>query len=105
MYYIQAEAALEAGNREAAAELINNVLLNRGLTQQYLMTADKTDEEFRNLIEKEYYREFIGEGQIFFYHKRLGSTQMFKGYDTGKVEVKSPSRNYVVPLPEAETDV
>jgi hypothetical protein len=105
MYYIQAEAALAGGDTDKAAELLNQVLKNRGLTQQYLMSGTNTVEEFNALLEKEYYREFIGEGQVFFFHKRRASTKMFKGYDAGTVDVENPAVNYVVPIPEEETNI
>jgi hypothetical protein len=105
MYYIQAEAALNGGDRGKAAGLLNKVLENRGLTEQYLLTGAETDEEFHAHLEKEYYREFIGEGQVFFFHKRRASTQMFKGYEAGSIAVENPSVNYVVPIPEEETNI
>jgi hypothetical protein len=105
MFYIQAEAALAAGDKAKAAEMFNRVLENRGLSQQYLMTADKTDEEFSAHLEREYYREFIGEGQVFFFHKRRVSPTMYKGYGEGSVDVKYPLTDYVVPIPESETNI
>lgn len=102
MYYIQAEAALNTGNKSAAADLLNTVLLNRGLTQQYMLTDNMTIDEFRAHIQREYYREFIGEGQVFFYHKRLNSKTMYNGYGEGTSDVKAP---YVVPVPQSETDI
>jgi hypothetical protein len=105
MFYIQAEAALEAGDVTKAAELLNQVLINRGLTEQLLLTGAETEEQFKAHIEKEYYREFIGEGQIFFFHKRRVSPTMFKGYEAGSVEVRYPMTDYVVPIPESETNI
>ncbi|GHV38014.1 hypothetical protein FACS1894179_00620 [Bacteroidia bacterium] len=105
MYYIQAEAALKTGNKGKAVELLNSVLQHRGLTEQYYLTVNKTDEEIQTHIEREYYREFFGEGQVFFFHKRCGSTQMFKGNGEGKASVPSPGYNYVVPIPEDETNI
>jgi hypothetical protein len=105
MYYIQAEAALKAGNKAKTVELLNTVLQHRGLTEQYYLTMDKADEEIQAHIEREYYREFFGEGQVFFFHKRRGSTQMFKGNGEGKVSVSDPFSNYVVPVPEDETNI
>ena len=104
MYYIQAEAALE-NNRAEAAGLLNSVLRNRGLTEQYYLTPDKPEAEIRAHIEREYYREFFGEGQVFFFHKRLKSARMFKGDGSGYVSVNAEGGAYVVPIPQDETDI
>jgi len=103
MYYIQAEAALKAGNRQQAIDLLNTVLRNRALTDQYFLTTGQSDAEIQAHIEQEYYREFFGEGQAFFFHKRLVSPQMFSGNGEGSVAV-SPD-NYVVPIPDSETNI
>ena len=41
----------------------------------------------------EYQREFIGEGQIFFYHKRKGTSVIYNA-----------TAEYIFPLPDSETD-
>jgi hypothetical protein len=105
MYYIQAEAALKAGDLPTATDLLNTILRSRGLTEQYFLDDSKTEAELRAHIEKEYYREFIGEGQIFFFHKRVGSTRMFKGYDEGTDAVLNGTESFVVPIPEDETNI
>lgn len=103
MFYIQAETALKAGDKQKAIGLLNTVLRNRALTSQYFLTSEQSETEIQAHIEKEYYREFFGEGQVFFFHKRRVSSQMFKGNNSGSVAV-SPD-NYVVPLPETETNI
>jgi hypothetical protein len=105
MYYIQAEAALKAGDKAKTVELLNTVLQNRNLTVQHFMTEDKSDQELQEHIEREYYREFFGEGQVFFYHKRLGSTRMFRGYGAGTDPVNDPARAFVVPVPDEEKNI
>jgi hypothetical protein len=105
MYYIQAEAALKAGDKAKAVELLNTVLEHRGLTVQNFMTIDKSDQELQAHIEREYYREFFGEGQVFFFHKRLGSTKMFKGYDAGTDPVPDPATAFVAPVPDDEKNI
>jgi hypothetical protein len=101
MYYIQAEAALKAGATATVVSLLNSVLRKRGLTERYYLTGTETEGEMREHIEREYYREFFGEGQVFFFNKRRNSSQIFKGYDEGKESVES----YVVPIPEEETNI
>jgi len=105
MYYIQAEAALKAGDRNGAIALLNTVLQHRGLTEQYYLTNTMSDTDLQAYIEKEYYRELTGEGQIFFFHKRRGSAQMFRGYDEGYDPVPNPQSAYVVPVPDDETNI
>ncbi|MDR2563124.1 MAG: RagB/SusD family nutrient uptake outer membrane protein [Prevotellaceae bacterium] len=104
MCYIQAEAALNAGNKAIAVDILNSVLAHRGLTVANLLPDDVSEAAVREHLEREYYREFFGEGQVFFYHKRLGSSSMFKGYDEGRDPVTSLD-SYVVPIPEAEKNI
>jgi hypothetical protein len=106
MFYIQAEAEFRAGRKAEAADLINQVLIRRNLTVQSLMTPEKSDDEFNKKFEREYYREFMGEGQVFFFHKRRASRSMFKGYSEGSETITGDLKNvYVVPLPETETNI
>lgn len=74
-YYILAEALgnpeSEVYNEGDAWAYLNHMLVNRGCVSQSGDAAALTD-----IITKEYIREFIGEGQIFFYFKRLN-----KGFD------------------------
>jgi hypothetical protein len=103
MFYIQAETALKEGNTQQAIDLLNTVLRNRGLTEQYFLTSGLSEIEIKAHIEKEYYREFFGEGQVFFFHKRRESAQMFNGNNSGSIAVTPES--YVVPIPENETNI
>ncbi|WP_167015142.1 RagB/SusD family nutrient uptake outer membrane protein [Chitinophaga sp. Cy-1792] len=50
---------------------------------------------------KEFKREFYGEGQCFFYYKRLGSTPITKGDGSGTT-VRMSATQYVLPIPENE---
>ena len=45
----------------------------------------------------------IGEGQLFFYYKRLGKEVMISGTSTEE-DYNMILSNYVWPLPKAETD-
>jgi hypothetical protein len=69
MYYIAAEAYLNT-NLPKAIEYLNKVRTSRGILQDIPSTA--TVEEVRNELTKEYRKEFISEGQLFFYFKRIG---------------------------------
>lgn len=74
MYYIAAEAALEEGSTSRAIELLSEVRSSRGILQQIPQTA--TVEEVEMELYKEYRKEFISEGQLFFYYKRIGATRI-----------------------------
>ncbi|MDR1516540.1 MAG: RagB/SusD family nutrient uptake outer membrane protein [Dysgonamonadaceae bacterium] len=102
MYYIQAEAALDAGDTASAIDLLNKVLAKRVTSSQYLLQPGTSATEIRDRITGEYYREFSGEGQVFFYHKRLQSEKMFNGIAEGTNTISKSE--YTVPIPKAETD-
>lgn len=89
MYYIAAEC-LKSTNLGEAGNMLNVVRLNRGLTE----LPDMDKEALQNELEKEYYREFIGEGQVFFYHKRMGT----------KI-IDRANAVYVFPMPDVEVDL
>lgn len=94
MYYIVAECDKETP-RDAVAR-INEVLTARGFLVDNLLdpavvnSGDLVDAE----ILKEFQREFIAEGQLFFYHKRKGTASLTAGI---------PVR-YVLPKPELEIE-
>lgn len=53
-------------------------------------------------LEKEWKKEFYGEGQLFFWYKRNKKTEMQSATDQyGTVSVKLS--NYVLPIPDAES--
>lgn len=66
MYYIVAEASSDV---EEAKEALNKVLYNRG---QELLTPE---ENYKTIVADEYIREFWGEGQLFFYYKRVNQSK------------------------------
>lgn len=93
MYYIIAEASKD--DTEALGAL-NKVLYNRGLTEL------PNNEKLAETIREEYKREFWGEGQLFFYYKRLNEPAIYS-FSEGK-DMKMDETTYVVPLPLSETD-
>ena len=96
MYYIAAECLLESGNdadRIKAIEILNTVRDNRGLAK---LGNDMTVGTVQDEITKEYQREFIGEGQLFYYYKRLGFEKIPYATKAGSDAV------YVVPLPSGD---
>ena len=89
MYYIAAEVLKET-DMPAALELLNTLRAHRGLTD----LKNLSKEELQQELEKEYYREFIGEGQVFFYHKRM-NTKM----------IATANAVYELPMPDDEIDL
>ena len=98
--YTEAECLLRKGggaNKVKAVEALNKVRKNRGLASMLLETS-LPEEEVWNELEKEWRKEFIGDGQLFFYYKRMGVTSI--PYTTATCDDKV----YVLPLPQAEVD-
>lgn len=89
MYYIAAEVLKET-DMSAALEMLNTLRAHRGLTN----VKNLNKEELQQELEKEYYREFIGEGQVFFYHKRM-NTKM----------IATANAVYQLPMPDDEIDL
>jgi len=91
MYYIAAEAT---SNKDEAYELINTVRLHRQCPD-----LDKGG-DLRNDLMYEYNREFIGEGQLFFFYKRRGETLIISR--EGRLDCNVSLTSYVWPIPESE---
>nr|WP_199077314.1 RagB/SusD family nutrient uptake outer membrane protein [Pedobacter sp. ASV19] len=68
MYYIAAECAVNNKDSVTATALLDTVRVHRNLPK-YSLVALKND-SLKVEIGKEYQKEFIGEGQMFFYFKR-----------------------------------
>ena len=100
MYYIIAENHARKGEFGLASQTINEVLLQRNFKSEELNDA-YTEAEFKTLLEKEYYREFFGEGQAFFFHKRNQSSRIFDSTGGGNY-VEIEQKSYVIPLPRKE---
>ena len=92
MYFILAETAPDA---TAGLNYLNTARRNRGLTALDA-TANITAE-----LRKEYQKEFWGEGQLFFYYKRINATQVPDAAYPYDFLTVNPA--YVVPLPLSET--
>ena len=79
---------------------INTLRLHRNV---FSVTAGSTA-ALRNIITSEYRREFVCEGQQFFYYKRLGFTDLPNHIGlTGTKPM--PLTSYRVPLPDSETSL
>ena len=89
MYYIMAEC--DKAEPTTAVGWLNTVLAARGYEASNLLKPSEVNVE--DEILKEFQREFICEGQLFFYHKRKGTSSL------NNKEVK-----YVFPKPETELE-
>jgi len=99
MYYILAECYNEAGNSALAVEQLNTVRTNRGIATTYKLSETLTQAQIRAEIELEYRKEFISEGQLFYFFKRRGNTAI---PSTNKVMDNSI---YMLPLPQRELEM
>lgn len=98
--YTEAECLLRKGgdgNKVKAIEALNRVRNNRGLSSMELKTTLSQEDAWEELT-KEWRKEFMGDGQMFFYYKRTGSTSI--PYTSGTADDKV----YVLPLPQQEVD-
>lgn len=99
MYYILAEAANEMGNPAAAVAYLNTVRTNRAIAITYALPSTLTKDEVTAEIEREYRKEFVSEGQLFYYFKRRGKTSI-----VGSSKVMD-NNVYVLPLPQKEIEM
>lgn len=93
MYLILAECQYRNG--EDALPTINELRTARNI----VTPLNAVPEDFYGWLIKEYRREFLGEGQLFFLYKRL-NVQTVLGSDADMVAQKA----YTFPLPISETD-
>lgn len=89
MYYIAAEC--DPAN---ALQYLNTVRSQRGITTTLASSANIAKE-----IEKEYRKEFISEGQLFYYYKRLGVTTLPSPVTTPSA---MSDNSYILPYPDKE---
>ena len=122
-YYIAAECLMRNGDLAGAWDYLNTMRVNRGLSAYPNTTAEKTFWKFLTL---DYIREFVGEGQKFFYFKRrnMGFDNDYNGRKEIKVLVSAgfppfipptysyedkatdaeKEKRFVAPLPQSELD-
>ena len=112
MYYIMAEVELEK-DAAKALEYYNAVRTHRGLEPlPTTVTDESTGEQVERPltlqhINEERYKEYFGEGQLFFNMKRLNQDVTI--YDNtvthkGGVHAETGKKIYVVPIPDIEKE-
>ncbi len=96
---IAAESLNETGNPRQAAQWLIELETSKGASYVADMQgAGQLDKAaVSNAIADEYAREFWGEGQIFFYHKRLNHNKI-SAYDS--TEIVMSSNKYTFPVPD-----
>lgn len=90
MYYIAAEY-LVTTDAAAALDKLNKVREMRGVTDKL---TDVNPAAVAAAILKEYQGELLGEGQLFFYHKRKNTEN-----------IATAKAKYVLPMPDQEIDL
>lgn len=94
-YYIAAEC-LKDSNPKRAVELLNLVREARNLSL-YPLPETLTANEIQEEVGKEYRKEFLAEGQMFYYYKRLNADRI-EGAGVSATNV------YVLPMPDTEIE-
>lgn len=99
VYLIAAECV---GDITLAKEYLNQIRIHRNC-----VSIDPTEETLMNYILKEARREFLGEGQMFFFYKCHGMAKIpnGRGKEGNKGTINMSESSYVVPLPDSETSV
>ena len=97
MFYYAAECYNRLGQPAQAVAMLNEVRQARGIDIQFNLPATLTSEEIDQEITKEWRKEFINEGQLFYYYKRLGLT-------IPDATVNGDAA-FVIPLPETEVEL
>ena len=91
MYFIAAEAQLESNPAEAL-RLLNVVLDNRGMEDHnYDGSIADNPKALADTYLEQYQREFMGEGQLWYYHKRVGTKS-----------IHAFNAKYILPIPVSE---
>lgn len=96
MYLIAAETA---ATLTESTKYYNKIQVNRGLPEVNFAGV----EELSAALQNEYLREFIGEGQSYFYFKRLQRSAIPSPVRPGLDVVKMDKVHYMMPLPDSET--
>ena len=94
MFLIAAESGFDQ-DKENAIALLEELRLNRGIGAE--ISATISAEKFREELTIEARREFLGEGQMFYWYKRLG-------LPVGLDEIEVSPATFCLPLPATEVE-
>ena len=96
MYFIAAESIFET-NKKEAIDYLSILRLNRGVNSEISETISY--EDFVKELTIEARREFIGEGQMFYWYKRLGLP-----IDRASDKIDLSDAQFCLPLPDTEVE-
>jgi len=97
MYYIASEY-YASNNLSKAIQLLEKVRESRRIVQP--LPANLNSETFSQELLKEYRKEYVAEGQLFFYYKRLG-LQHIPNYSASII---ADDKIYMLPFPPSEIE-
>ena len=103
LWYIIAEAALKAGNRDRAVDILDHFYVMRGAQANRVRDKVASDADVYSFLETEYYKEFYGEGQAWFFIKRQSATSIFSAREGGRRNNLTPG-DFFPGLPQKEID-
>lgn len=98
MFYYAAECYNELNQPGKAVDYLNQVRVARGILFSHNLPSSLSKSQIDQEIEKEWRKEFISEGQMFFYYKRLGKTIPNSTGGTG-------DNVFVFPMPKQEIEI
>lgn len=96
MYYIAAEACASSEPAQAVEYL--NIVRNNRYLGEFALEETLSTNQIHEEIYKEYRKEFMGEGQLFYYYKRLNYTNI-----PGS-SVAASEQVYKIPMPDNELE-
>lgn len=99
MYYVAAECANKRSDINGGVSSLNNVRQSRGLNALNAAGITNTDSVSTEIM-REYQKEFIQEGQTWFYYKRLNKDLKVVTSTTAVI----PADVYVFPIPDKEKE-
>ena len=95
MYLIAAECTTD---KHQAVGYLNELRQHRGFDESFDLQTDIRDTDLKTTIAKEYRKEFVGEGQWFFYCKRNDTAEL------PDASVPFSKSFYVLPTPQQEME-
>lgn len=98
MFYYAAECYNELNRPAEAVKILNRVRVARGILHSKNLPTSLNKQQIDNEIQKEWQKEYISEGQMFFYYKRLGKVIPNTSSGTG-------DNVFVLPMPKKEIEI
>ncbi len=102
LYYIAAECYASGADKSAekARDMLDRVRTARAVYTQLDPALDETG--LKSEIEKEYRKEFICEGVLFYFYKRLGYNKLPRQEDVMSADAAITDAVYMLPYPSFE---